>query len=130
MRTVDADALKSDFQDRLRKAKNWKENALNKGDDELVIRAEATIDFICEVIMTIDNAPTVELTEEQAIDKLHEIGWIIKHDKEMTERTHGWWIEIDSLVNKAICSNCKGTIITEPYGKTNFCPYCGAKMWK
>lgn len=36
----------------------------------------------------IDEAPTVELTEEQAIDKLHETGWLIRHDKEMTERTH------------------------------------------
>lgn len=37
----------------------------------------------------IDNAPTVELTEEQAIDKLHETGWLIRHDKEMTERPQG-----------------------------------------
>lgn len=31
------------------------------------------------------------ITEEQAIDKLHETGWLIRHDKEMT-------------VNK--CDNC------------------------
>ena len=37
----------------------------------------------------IDNAPTVEITEEQAIDKLRETGWLIKHDKEMTERPQG-----------------------------------------
>lgn len=37
----------------------------------------------------IDEAPTVELTEEQAIDKLHETGWLIRHDKEMTERPQG-----------------------------------------
>ena len=30
-----------------------------------------------------DNA---QITEEQAIDKLHETGWLIKHDKEMTDR--------------------------------------------
>ena len=41
----------------------------------------------------IDNAPTVELTEEQAIDKLHETGWLIRHDKEMTERPQGEWEE-------------------------------------
>lgn len=38
----------------------------------------------------IDNAPTVEITEEQAIDKLHETGWLIRHAKEMTERPQGW----------------------------------------
>ena len=36
----------------------------------------------------IDNAPTVDITEEQAIDKLHETGWLIRHDKEMTERPY------------------------------------------
>lgn len=36
----------------------------------------------------INNAPTAEITEEQAIDKLHETGWLIRHDKEMTERPH------------------------------------------
>lgn len=59
MRLGDLDALKEDFKARLEKAKNWKENAINRGDDEIVIRATATIDFICEVIMTIDNAPTI-----------------------------------------------------------------------
>ena len=57
---ISREALKKDFKSRLEKAKNWKENALNRGDDEIVIRADATIDFICEVLMTINNAPTVE----------------------------------------------------------------------
>ena len=43
------------------------------------------------VFRVIDNAPTVELTEEQAIDKLHETGWLIRHDKEMTERPQDEW---------------------------------------
>ena len=34
----------------------------------------------------IDNFPTIEITEEQAIDKLHETGWLQEHDKQMTER--------------------------------------------
>jgi len=46
-------------------------------------------------IQAIDNAPTVDITEEQAIDKLHETGWMQKHDKEMTERPTGkdWVLE-------------------------------------
>lgn len=34
-------------------------------------------------------AQAVEITEEQAINKLHETGWLIGHDKEMTERPQG-----------------------------------------
>ena len=41
-----------------------------------------------DIIAIIDNAPTVEITEEQAIDKLHETGWLPRHDKEMTD-AHG-----------------------------------------
>ena len=48
-----------------------------------------------------DTAPTVEITEEQAIDKLHETGWLPAHDKEMTERPT---VEQGYLTN---CQNCK-----------------------
>lgn len=58
MRLIDADALKTDFQDRLEKAKRWKEHAILDRDEEIEVRATATIDFIIEVIMTINNAPT------------------------------------------------------------------------
>lgn len=34
----------------------------------------------------IAEAQTVEITEEQAIDILHKTGWLLRHDKEMTER--------------------------------------------
>ena len=34
----------------------------------------------------LEERPTNVITEEQAIDKLHETGWLIMHDKEMTER--------------------------------------------
>lgn len=44
---------------------------------------EIALDRIMEII---DDAPEFKITEEQAIDKLHETGWLIKHDKEMTER--------------------------------------------
>ena len=50
-------------------------------------------------IKLIDEAPTVELTEEQAIDKLHETGWLIRHDKEMAERPQG-----EPVVK---CKDCK-----------------------
>ena len=55
-RLIDANALRKDFVDRYHKAEDWIAKAK---DEEIKIRAEATRDFIGEVIMTIDNAPTV-----------------------------------------------------------------------
>ena len=57
IRLIDANALKEDFVERYRKAEEWITKAK---DEEIKIRAEATRDFIGEVIMTIDYAPTVE----------------------------------------------------------------------
>ena len=41
---------------------------------------------------------TKKITEEQAIDKLHETGWLIEHDKEMTTRPQGEWIKEGAVV--------------------------------
>ena len=68
MRLIDAEALKEAIKKELPEMSNWGEHFIP---------------------MLIDNAPTVEITEEQAIDKLHETGWLIEHDKIMTERPHG-----------------------------------------
>lgn len=136
MRLGDLDALKEDFKARLEKAKNWKENAINRGDDEIVIRATATIDFICEVIMTIDNAPTVEPTfkpiAEVKFDKeqLQEIVDKAKAEVlasieitqgEWEEGNHGDYERPDFYFQ---CSVCK----EETDDETPYCPYCGAKM--
>ena len=112
MRLIDADALKEDFKARLEKAKNWKENALNNSGDELVIRATATIDFICEVIMTINNAPTVEerpqgeITEEDiqnAIKAGYENGYSMAQAK--YQRPHGECENCDYYkFSNAVCS--------------------------
>lgn len=78
----------------------------------------------------IDNAPTVEITEEQAIDKLHDTGWLLRHDKEMTERPTGHWIEhYDNSdgFTWLTCSRCMFKAYEEDY---NFCPNCGAEMRK
>lgn len=69
----------------------------NKGD---LISREALINVIlndCKldgvnanwevnrILVHIKNAPTVEISQEQAIDKLNEIGWLYNHDKAIAE---------------------------------------------
>lgn len=54
---ISRSALKEDFESRLALCNEWIEKAKDK---ETKIRADATKHFICEVIMTIDNAQTVE----------------------------------------------------------------------
>ena len=57
--------LKEDMKSRLSKCNEWIEKAKDK---ETKIRASAVKAFICEVIMTIDNAPTVEPTYQMPKD--------------------------------------------------------------
>ena len=77
----------------------------------------------------INEAPTVEITEEQAIDKLHDTGWLPLHDKEMTERPTGHWMDLGVLdewyAEVFKCSECGEEMLGEG---NNFCPNCGADM--
>ena len=67
---ISRSALKEDFKSRLARCNEWIEKAKDK---ETKIRADATKHFICEVIMTIDNAPTIEtsydLYREETCDR-------------------------------------------------------------
>lgn len=40
---------------------------------------------------------------------------------------HGEWITTGDELKNTICSNC-GHWVETPYGKTPYCPRCGAKM--
>ena len=102
MRLIDADALK----------------------DEFVKHEDRKGYLIVDWEVLIDNAPTVEITEEQAIDKLHDTGWLPLHDKEMTERPTGHWIEFKGGYYK--CDKC-GEV---ERAKKNFCSRCGVYMRK
>lgn len=59
-RLIDADLLCEEFKKRQQAALRWKENAILDCDEERKIRADATLAFLSEVKLTIDNAPTVE----------------------------------------------------------------------
>lgn len=67
-RMIDANYLIKEFTDRARAARNWKESALNSDNEEAAIRADATLAFLTEVKLTIDNAPTLN-------DKAYSIGY-------------------------------------------------------
>lgn len=59
-RLIDANALCEEFKNRQQAALRWKEKAILDGDEERQIRADATLAFLSEVKLTIDNAPTVD----------------------------------------------------------------------
>ena len=111
MRIIDADKLAEEFKRRHRAALRWKEEALINGNEESVIRADATLAFLSEVKITIDNAPTIE------------------RPRPTIERPRGEWVKNNDTVfiNRFNCSLC-GRLIFEPKDKNNFCPKCGAYM--
>ena len=82
--------------------------------------------FPFHFLALINNAPKVKITEEQAIDKLHETGWLIEHDKEMTTRPQGKWL-FKHNSSDIWCSVCDENFNEIPQA-FNFCPNCGAEM--
>ena len=136
MRLIDADALKEDFKERLSNAHKWLEKAK---DEEIKIRANAVITYICEVIMTIDYAPTVEpslnlenITEEE-IEKF-KILWQRANSKGLLaikeERPQGEWIPTserlpsDNEPYEVLCCDIHGEImIGHPF--EDECSECG-----
>lgn len=134
MRLGDLDALKEDFKSRLALCNEWIEKAKDK---ETKIRASAIKAFIGEVIMTIDNAPTIE-PETKVVanvtfnkEQVEELVEKAKADiLAQIERPQGEWIfNSDSLTDDMIathyCSICgKGAYS----GHDNYCWNCGADM--
>lgn len=108
---ISREALKKDFEERNKACDNWIANAK---DEETKIRADATKHFICEVIMTINNAPTVyPICEDKAC----------KYRAD--ERPKGEWNYIQA--GMCVCPFC-GAMPHKLY--KNFCAKCGAKMGK
>lgn len=66
-RLIDANALCEEFKERQKAALRWKEKALLDGDEERIIRSDATLAFLTEVKLTIDNAPTIERSKDKWI---------------------------------------------------------------
>ena len=81
----------------------------------------------------LEERSTNVITEEQAIDKLHETGWMQRHDKEMTERPQsehrpGYWIEESDCEGKKTNYICDVCGFDDGWKDYNWCPICGIKM--
>ena len=128
---ISRSTLKEDMKSRLSACNEWIEKAKNK---ETKIRASAVKAFIAEVIMTIDKAPTVELTESEVQEVLNKRCMtavaneylIALHGK--TERPQGEWG--NWVISEIRCPNCLEYFDTDCYSTAELrkCPNCGAKM--
>lgn len=146
---ISRSALIENFESRLALCNEWIEKAKDK---ETKIRADATKHFICEVIMTIDNAQPVnkkpfvsvtfdkdeldQIVEERVIEPIKNGELVIKK-----ERPRGEW-DYEKVAFYGVCSNCGVTVtsnladmflyeeIREFPHAINFCPNCGADMRK
>ena len=127
MRLGDLDALKEDFKSRLADCNEWIEKAKDK---ETKIRASAIKAFIGEVIMTIDNAPTVDIWQlrQEATENA------LKKAEVLYGRPQGEWehwgspFSDEQVVNSIVCSVCGARFVEIQDEVFNFCPNCGAKM--
>lgn len=118
MRLGDLDELKAKLQEH----HDFFVNAYG-GFKNLPPNDKARVDEIIHCISEIVNAPTVEITEEQAIDKLHETGWLPEHDRQMTERPQGKKIK-KRHYGWVYCSECDSLLGQQD----KFCWNCGADV--
>ena len=123
MRLIDADKLLTEFKERDEAAKRWHEAAK---DEEIKIRAAATLDFLTEVKLTIEKAPTIEWRDIELMGYINgeqitkiKPSKIEGHWKEHNFKTCGGLGDWDYE-----CSICENVYC----GKHNYCPNCGAKM--
>ena len=116
---ISRSALKEDMKSRLSACNEWIEKAKDK---ETKIRASAVKAFIAEVVMTIDNAPTVETFTKDDIAGAYNEGYMCGSRE--SEKPKGEWINTSPYDDKGECSLC--CYLSKKYYK--FCPNCGVQM--
>lgn len=84
MRLIDADKLLTEFKERAEAAKRWQETAK---DEEIKIRAAATLDFLTEVKLTIEKAQIINPFFPIPAETMYKI-----MDSEF-EASNSFWIE-------------------------------------
>ena len=113
MKLIDADKLLLEFKERAEAAERWQETAK---DEEIKIRAAATLDFLTEVKLTIEKAPTVDKGYYEG-----HVDGMLQAEK-LYARPIGEWLEDSGNI---ACSHCHAIWL---YRRTNYCPNCGADM--
>lgn len=127
---ISREALKEDFKSRLAACNEWIEKAK---DEETKIRASAVKAFIAEVVMTINNAPTVPLPDFKEGYKQ-----AIIDGKTNFSRPQGKWIgdtdyeSFQGYYEAYKCNKCSYGLHWRDYYTNDykFCPNCGADMRK
>lgn len=129
---ISREDLKEDFKSRLALCNEWIEKAKDK---ETKIRASAVKSYIAEVIMTIDNAPTVDIKDELA--GAYNEGYMCGSREAEKARPQGEWIPVNpdcrGYPEYFKCSICGAYIYPSGAEKEldyNGCPYCFADMRK
>ena len=120
---ISRSALKEVMKSRLSVCNEWIEKAK---DNETKIRASAVKAYIGEVIMTIDNAPTVAYPFEKFRTML--CGTCQANMRIEPERPKGEWIIIDDteqfIAKCSVCGRIEDSRMVKDYP---FC-HCGADM--
>lgn len=134
-RLIDADSFSNEFNSAI--YNKLREEYLNSTADDKTkdIANFVTTDIMIVFNSLIDNAQPVEpeITEKQAITKIINSGWLVKHDKELRDkwkRPQGEWIKkVDDVgFISHICSRCGAEIELEDPSDNKFCWNCGAPM--
>ena len=101
MRPIDADALIKDIVESIRLADEWERESYENKDEIGLKYAVSTRQSLMAMLSRSKEAPTIELGMR-----------------------YGKWI--DNGEDKYICFACKGYVY-HWFGKSDFCPRCGAK---
>lgn len=125
MRLIDADALEAKLEEQ---RKLYIEMDM-KGAEHLLVH---------DVLHHVWEAPTIDAvpaTIEGTLGYLHKVGWMQEHDRILTEdaepaRNGRWEDEFKEdaeafVKHRYVCTACSNW---QTYGKTAYCPNCGAKM--
>ena len=101
VRPIDANALIKDIVESIRLADEWERESYENKDEIGLKYAISTRQSLMAMLSRVKEAPTIE-----------------------PEMRYGQWI--DNGEDKYICSACKGYVYRW-FGKSDFCPRCGAK---
>ena len=107
---------------------HWQDEALIEASEETIKELQAEVKRLEldneDYEYTLRERYNETITLEQAIDRLHELGWLQEHDRILTEPKRGKWEPFDKT--KVRCTSCGaifGNAVVDLY---QYCPMCGS----